>query len=601
MAAFEGMAMANPKDLSSPVPDASEAQSFDQFQAQAAQQAGQAAQSFDQFQAQQGQSGQQGGATTPPVASKAMVDPNSWTGQALDLSARAAPMTGLIGGAIGIGLTGLGAIASAEVGGTLYAAGRAYKNYIEQNVLDKPATPDSPAWDIGKVASDSAKEAGTLLAGEGALKVAGKGVSLIADSPVGQLAKQAVSKPMAMISDTIDSLREGVRAPLTEWIAKNASPVNSDVAGSNIKQMFNDYIGTKYTAFKQAYANLDSVARTVPLTEDTRSAFTDKVRDWAAGLPDTGMYKSIKGYADRLDNATNGDQFYKIIGDIKNDAADLAKNAATYPSELGRNRAAIMQQLHSDSMDFMNDNITKLATRISKGTASMPEMDSFEKMMVNQQNPTVAPDPSNLTKYTKSVANDYLNQRKAVNADYAKFRDMISDVGEQTKVRSNMGPQQFQDMINDVPNEKLVERMFDPKNSEALRTMKKTTPQIYDQVMGSKVRQLTNLATDAQTGFNPAKFHQLVMALPEATGDMVMDAEEKKMAAKVAYDPLEKSINFLKRKAESDTTGWMGAISNIAGPLAKRAITSSAVVKPAALAAGAPLMSAAQNGVAQNQ
>ena len=67
----------------------------------------------------------------------------------------------------------------------------------------------------------------------------------------------------------------------------------------------------------------------------------------------------------------------------------------------------------------------------------------------------------------------------------------ILSSGEQTKVNpSGSGPMSFLKDIQDVPSEKLIERMFDPKNASALRAMQKETPEIYEQVTRTKMQQV---------------------------------------------------------------------------------------------------------------
>lgn len=491
---------------------------------------------------------------------------------------------GVAGGIVGMPA---GPAGMAAMGAAGYAAGRGYQDLINMN-LGNQQQPSS----LDSIQEGAGKEGASQLIGLKVGELAGAGASAIAKSEVGQIIGKFAAEPLAFVKNQIQKAGDAIKSPLTQMISSKMTPANTEQAGDYVKNAFATDIGQRFTGFVKAYAGLKSVAAEIPFApETTAKGLTDGVRTWAADLPGNSSYKMIKGFTDQLDQAPNGAAFYSVLGDIKQAAKQATEDALKYNSNALRDQAAYLTQFSDKASKYMEDGVIGgMARRIANGKGSMPEMQAFEKMMVSQQNPSVAADPKNLAEYTKSVANDYLSQREAVNSAYGKFRGFLSDVGEQTRVNpSSQGPTGFLNDIQDVPSEKLIERMFDPKNAAALRSMKAETPQIYDMVMRTKMNQVAQKATVNGT-LDPALFQKTLDALPDSTRSLLITPAEAKVVSSVADNPrlarlssLEHfgnnwAVNFAANMAEFVRTG--------APPVAKAISGNRVMAVPAAQAVG---------------
>ncbi len=295
----------------------------------------------------------------------------------------------------------------------------------------------------------------------------------------------------------------------------------------------------------------------------------------------------MKGYADRLDQAGNGEGLYKVLGDLKNEAMQATKDAAKYNSNALRDQAAALNQFADKTENYIEDGVIGgIAKRISAGKASMQEMEGFQQMMQAQPNPTVAAQPKNFNTYMKSVADDFLEQRQGVKAEYAKFRGLLDDIGDAAKVRSEgQGPMQFLNKLNDIPPEQLVERMFQPKNAGALRSMKTAYPEVYDNVIKNKMSDIVSKYTTVDGNINYKGIAQAIDDLPASTSNLLMSAKERETMLGVVNNP---RLELLAKEhagiADKFVTGLarIGEIMRTGGQAAAKGNVASVGVLPVA-------------------
>lgn len=528
MSGIPGQPAPKPSSVNSPVPGASSFDDFEKAAPQAAQSAGKAADSFDAFEA---------GGQAPPA-------PQGYNGPgagALEMSANAAPTVGGIAGGTFGALAGGGAASIpgiAAMGMAGAAAGSAYKQFIMQSVLKR-----QPVQDFSTNLAEAKGEAGdagvSTLAGLGVSKAAGMAMA----SKVGKASLDAIAnvaaKPLAALKGAVDVARDEIFQPLEKIIASKVTPMTSEESGTFIKNQFASDIKNRFNSFVKSYADIDQVARALPLpSDDVKLAFSGAAREGATDLP-SKSYNMVKGFADRFDQAKTGEDFYKVLSDLRAEATQAQADAVKYGGNVVRDHAAALNMFADKADAFMeNKVIGGIAQRISKGTATMDEMTGFQRMMAAQQNPNVLADPKNLNKYMKSVANDYLDQRASVKAHYAQFRSLLEDVGESAKVSpEHMGPMQFVKAVQEVPSEKLADRMFDPKNAQALRTLQKQYPNVYEAVVKNKMSSIvaSNLKLDQSIDYGGVA--KALEKLPDGTGAMLMNPTERSAMLEAVNNP----------------------------------------------------------------
>lgn len=441
-----------------------------------------------------------------------LVDPNSRTGYWTQKAADWAPAVGgFVGSVAGLPVGGpfIGGVAGAGAGGV---AGNSIRRLIEINLLGKD--PNSTLeQEIGGTVLAGAKEAGGQVLGGAIVKGAGKLISSVAAAPI-----EAVSKYTG-------ALKERIEGPVLNFIANRTSKLSTEEAGDTAKLLLTKNIQTKYGPFIQAYSDLDSVAKAIPIADTSRLRFSNSVKAWALeAFPEkSDQWRVVKKFTDSFDASNTGAQFdnvLKAVGDAKRAAYGTGATA----------QGKFLGELENKATDFFEGEVTKLAGRVASGKAAPQEADFLKQIM---QQRGIQDDP---VKYAKQISRDYLKAKDAIKNDYRGFRSMLEDVAEQTKVKASKGPGAFMTAIQDVPSEKLVERMFDVKNARALRQMKAETPEVFDIVAKTKLGQLVKKSSPGRNLDLKALHTELNKMDAPVRSMLVTNAEMAKLEA-AAYNP----------------------------------------------------------------
>ena len=439
---------------------------------------------------------------------------------------------GLIGGIAG----GLGGGLPGAVGGAALGAagGQSWRDLIETNILGKKQkTSDETIKDIVETAT--VEGAGQLI-GAGVAKGAG----IVARS-----ASNYISAPIKnYMSNAIKMAKESIEGPLTKLLFNKSTHLNTEQAGDAIKSLLKENIKTKYGTFVQAYSDLDAVTKSIPIDDVARKGFIRELKGWATESLGGDNLKLVNKFAGELDSVINGKQLDDVIGQI-NDAKDMA-----FRSGAGK-QGAILQELADRASDFLEGRSTDLAMRISSGNANQAEL-QFLNTIVRQRG-IQEPDP---TKYIKNIAKDYLNSKEKLKSDYSGFKDFLRDVAEQTKVKINKkGPMTFINAVDNVPSEKLVEKMFDPKNAAALRKMQAETPEVFDMVTKSKLSQMIQKSS-LSGDLDLKALRTEILKLPPSTRSMLFSADEFKMLNQVVMNPRLQRISMLQKAGDNMVSRW---------------------------------------------
>lgn len=457
---------------------------------------------------------------------------------------------GMAGAVAGFGAGGpLGMVAGAGAGGV---AGESLRQTLQAAVFGNKGTR---ADLYGQLGQSGLNEATGAAFGESLGPIA----QGIAKSKFGKAAGQfleQVKGPIQMVRDAVQEVRDGIEEPLLKVLNNKATSMNTEQAGDAAKQLLTENIKQKHGPFVQAYSDLNAVSQAMPLADEARYKFTQGTKKWALDSLSGDNYRVVGKFMDQIDSANTGAQLDDVIKNI-GDAKNTAYNAKAY------NLSNTLKELQSRAQGFFEGETTKLAARIQGGKATPEEMNFLQTLA--QQRGIQEADP---TKYAKSIAKDYLTGRDKVRSDYANFRSFLSDVGEQTKIRAeNQGPMAFLSEINDVPSEKLIERMFDPKNAAALRRMQSETPEVFDTVVRSKMSQIMQQASpDGQIDL--AGVRKILNRMPESTRNMLMNSEEMKTMHAVLDNPRLERLKNIDKMGQMSVLKWaadLGEVARITG------------------------------------
>lgn len=484
-----------------------------------------------------------------------------------------------IGGFIGA-LSGIpgdvvtGGLSSVLGAAALGGVGQSIKRSYEINVMGKPQL--DPATELLNTSKSIAKEGLGVALGLGVAK----GIGAAAKTGYGEALLDGMAdlaaKPISYIKGAVGEAYDNVAQPVIEMISNKTSQLNAEQSGDAVKGLFGQDIQKRFGKFVNAYKVIDNVAKDLPVDDAARGKFWDSAQKWMVDLGGDNYKLAQKWMNDFIatDNA-------KAFSDVSQQLGGAIKEAAaTYGPK--SSQVQVLREIRNKAEGFMEDQALNVARKVSAGKATPQEMDAFGRMMMMQANPTVPAAEANLSKYAKSVAEDYIESRGAVKQAYGKFRGFLEDVGEQTKLNpSGSGPIEFLRDIQDVPSEKLIERMFDPKNAAALRAMQAETPEVFDQVVKSKMNQLVQKSS-ASGKLDLEAFRRSVNKLPESTRNMLMDSEEFVMMNKTLNNP---KLQLLQKLEKSGTDGIIDTIAKIslaAGVAGKKAIQSNLPNSPLA-------------------
>lgn len=482
----------------------------------------------------------------PPQAADQSEGYNGPGSDLLEMSAKAAPVVGAIGGTA-LGILGGGGVASVPAGAAMAMtgayAGSAYKQFIMQSVLKRQPVQNL-AENIGAMNSDSGEAGAGELLGLGVTKSAQAAIA----TKTGQAGLEALTKvtsgPLNALKSNAAAAIARITAPLEPLLASKVTPLTSEEVGNSIKQQFTMSIQQKYGGFVESYGNLKSVAQQTPVDEAALSGFTSKLRSYANTLGGDNRRFVLK-LADDADQVSSGAGLDSIAQQLR------SKSGAAFDSNM-HDQGKFFRELTERTNDFLEDRVHNLANRVVKGVAKPGELDAFNNLVTKGGQEEAlglsttgesgqfarVQQAQDSSKEMRQVASDYLQKRDTVRADYAKFRGMLEDVGEQVKVNpQDSGPMQFLKEIHDVPSEQLAERMFQPKNAAALRTLQAQHPEVFESVMKNKMSDIVSKATSTTGDIDYAAVAKAVDALPPSTSNLLMSGPERKLLMEVAHNP----------------------------------------------------------------
>lgn len=477
---------------------------------------------------------------------------------------QALPAAGaLVGGFVGTGATpGLGTVVGAGVGAV---AGQSLRDTLETVIFGE--APQSRQQFYGDLAMKGVEEAAGAATGEILSKAGSAALKTKAGKYVTEKASEIAAAPTQMFRDSFQKLRDKVEEPALQILNRKATSMNTEVAGDTAKKLLVDKIKGKYGPFIQAYEDLDTVSQALPMQDEARRGFTQKLRSWA--IDKSGdEYKAVKSFAEALDAADNGAKFASEVKRLNGTIRSLGNAGDT---EL----AATLKAARDQATEFFEGQTTRLASKISAGKATPQELGFMQKIM--EQRGITGEDP---VKYAKVLSRDYLKSITKVRNEYSAFRRFLEDVGEQTRTRAtSKGPMAFLDNIDDVPSEKLIERMFDPKNAAALRRMRDETPEVFDVVVQSKMSEVMKQANKGGR-LDLATLHDKLEKLPDSTRAFIMDKSEMAKLKGVVDSPALKTL----RAVEDSVVGKMTSAALDAADVSRMLAAQAAkgAVKPQA-------------------
>lgn len=478
-----------------------------------------------------------------------------------DWAPTAGGVAGAIAGAPALGLTGgASSIAGAGLGGM---AGNSVRRLIEVDILGK--NPETMDQELYKGAFEGAKEAIGQMTGLALTKGASALAKTKAGAAVVDTLADYAAKPITYVRSGMKEAYDKVAGPFLDLVAEKRSPLNIEQAGDAVKQIFKKDVTARFGKYAQASDQLNQVAKTLPLGDKARLDFYDKAYGWAQNELSLDNQKLAGKWLNKLiepGNMAGFDSVRREMGRAIKEAAETYGEKSTQAKALG--------EIRDRADDFIEARVVELANKIKNGKANPAEMGGFQQMMAMQKNPTVPLDPKNLNKYVQSVAKDFLDERKNVKRFYSQYRNLVEDVGTQTRINpSGLGAERFLEKMDSVPSEKLVNRMFDPMNARELRELQKKMPEAFEHVTKTKMSELVRQASP--TGDLDLRLLQRSLnKLPEPTRNILLGEGKMEMINKTMGSLKLKAIEGVQGKTENAILRGVVEAATLAGIIGKK-------------------------------
>ena len=131
----------------------------------------------------------------------------------------------------------------------------------------------------------------------------------------------------------------------------------------------------------------------------------------------------------------------------------------------------------------------------------------------------------------KEMAKNMVKEYRQVKKDYRELKKIMASLGQDQKLGRKVGTEMgLAETLGKIPNEKLVQKMFDPKNVDGLARLKQNFPDVYETLVTQFKSQVYQDALNNKN-FNPLnvlKFINDEKKISAKTRQMLFSPEELK-------------------------------------------------------------------------
>ncbi len=261
----------------------------------------------------------------------------------------------------------------------------------------------------------------------------------------GVITQQAISKGF----DAVDTTMKDVLGS-----AEHLSPYD---AGSLIKEQVQKTVDDMYEPLKAGYAERTALGETIQLPDEARLKLWNKLQETAQNTGSVGSEASklVESYADKALSQNTVKQLDELISEIGE------KQTSAYRAGETKNSVAL-GALKDDLKDFQIREITKQGKELAK---------------------SVGPE-------AEQLAEEAVQKHKEVTKQYAQFKEILSDLGSDQRLGKTKTHGQVGNVLDGIPNEKVLGKMFDPKNADGLARLQKNFPEVFKTLMEQKKSQI---------------------------------------------------------------------------------------------------------------
>lgn len=323
--------------------------------------------------------------------------------------------------------------------------------------------------------------------------------SALSQSPTiaGVSHQQKYAKGFEKIGNVVDGIMD----------ASQASPYQR---GQTIKDQIQNTVDTIYQPLKEAYAARGTIGESIALPDEARLKQYDKIvelsQKFAKANPDAE--KMVRNAAEgllRQDTVSDLDEYLKVLS-----AQQRNFRSGATPDHYAANALG-------DAISSMEDFQIGQIAKQGRGLARQGVEGADE------------------------IAKDIINQHKELKAKYSEFKEILGDLAGTAKLgKKATTAGGLEHVLENIPNERLVEKMFDPKNSAGLAKLRDNFPEVFKTVVNGKKADILAKA-NGDVGKVLKEFKKLT---PEIQ-DLLFTSEEKQLLklSNIWVDAVPKNIN----------------------------------------------------------
>lgn len=241
-------------------------------------------------------------------------------------------------------------------------------------------------------------------------------------------------------------------------------------AGAKIKEQIQNTVDKIYAPLKEGYAADEAAGNAIDLADEPRIKLHDNLVEQGQNFGSRGSKggKLIEQYAERALAQDTVSQMDKLISEIGGEQR-IASRAGDTES------ANALGQVKETLDDFLDGQITRAGKKMeSEG-------------MITAENARTG----DVTYGGNEVADDLKSSRKELRKSYREFKNTLNDLTSAGRISKKLNTYGTTEMVLDsIPNEKLVEKMFDPKNSAGLAKLKEKFGDVFDTLVANKKSQI---------------------------------------------------------------------------------------------------------------
>lgn len=267
----------------------------------------------------------------------------------------------------------------------------------------------------------------------------------------GVITQQAIQKGF----DSVDQTIKGVLGS-----AEHLSPYD---AGSLIKEQVQKTVDDMYAPLKEAYQERSNLGQTIQIPDEARLKLWNKLQETAQNTGSVGSEASklVETYADRALSQNTVKQLDELISEIGE------KQTSAYRAGETKNSVAL-GALKDELKDFQIRQITKQGRDLAKAIG--PEAEQY--------------------------ANEAVQQHKDVTKKYAQFKEILGDLGSDQRLGKTKTHGAVENVLDGIANEKVLDKMFDPKNADGLLRLQKNFPEVFKTLTDQKKSQILQAAME---------------------------------------------------------------------------------------------------------